>query len=946
VGDFYPIEFSSRVKNILGFDLREIEKKWQKRWEEAKVFEANVEDKPKYFITFPYPYVNGRPHIGHAFTSLRTDTYARFKRLEGFNVLYPQGFHATGEPILGTIERLKQGDEVQIRTFKLFGATDEDLKDFVEKGPEYVARYWMEKFIEDFKAAGFSIDWRRSFITAITPQYNRFIEWQYKNLKEKGYVVQGTHPVIWCPKCQSPTGDHDRLKGEGESPIEFIIIKFFLETGEIIPCGTLRPETVFGVTNIWVNPKEKYKIAKVDGEKWILSEKAVEKLRDQLRSVEVIGEVDGSELVGKLVKNPVLGNKVPILPAMFVDPEFGTGIVMSVPAHAPYDWIGLEDLKKQGDERAMKIQPISIIEVEGYNEFPAKDACESHGVTSQEDREKLDAATEEVYKREFHKGVLKEHIPKYGGRKVSEIKEELMKELKEKGYADMMWECSGLVVCRCMTKCHVKILENQWFLKFSDENWKKKVKEAMAAMKFYPEEIRQQFLNTVDWLKNKACARKTGLGTKLPWDKEWIVETLSDSTIYMAYYTISHIIKENDITAEQLKDEVFDYVFLGKGNVEEVAKISGIEKSVLERMRREFEYFYPVDLRNSAKELVPNHLTFYVFHHVAIWEDPKYWPKAVAVNGFVTLEGEKMSKSKGNLIPLRNVIERFGADLVRINIVSAAEDLDDADWRDENVESFAKRIKFLVNLIEKLNEAKRSDIINVDRYLKSRLAKSLIEGKKAYEELKFRTATQHLFFDVVNDLNWYVERCGGIENCNQEVLRSVLKKIVRAISPLLPHITEEMWERLGEKPFVFQAGWPEPDEIDERSEMKEEFIRQIVEDIMEIEKIINKKGKRIEIYIADEWKFKVYEDVKNGLSVEEIRKKHALDEEKIKFVVNLMKRGKLIDVLSRGEQVEILNEAKSFLEKRLNAEVEIFTEEKVEKAKKATPIKPALLVLD
>lgn len=946
MNDFYPIEFSSRVKNILGFDLREIEKKWQKRWEEAKVFEANVEDKPKYFITFPYPYVNGRPHMGHAFTSLRTDTYARFKRLEGFNVLYPQGFHATGEPILGTIERLKQGDEVQIRTFKLFGATDEDLKDFIEKGPEYVARYWMEKFIEDFKAAGFSIDWRRSFITAITPQYNRFIEWQYKNLKKKGYVVQGTHPVIWCPKCQSPTGDHDRLKGEGESPIEFIIIKFFLETGEIIPCGTLRPETVFGVTNIWVNPKEKYKIAKVDGEKWILSEKAVEKLRDQLRSVEVIGEVDGSELVGKLVKNPVLGNKVPILPAMFVDPEFGTGIVMSVPAHAPYDWIGLEDLKRQGDERAMKIQPISIIEVEGYSEFPAKDACESHGVTSQEDREKLDAATEEVYKREFHKGVLKEHIPKYGGRKVSEIKEELVKELKEKGYADMMWECSGLVVCRCMTKCHVKILENQWFLKFSDENWKKKVKEAMAAMKFYPEEIRQQFLNTVDWLKNKACARKTGLGTKLPWDKEWIVETLSDSTIYMAYYTISHIIKENDITAEQLKDEVFDYVFLGKGDVKEVAKISGIEKSVLERMRREFEYFYPVDLRNSAKELVPNHLTFYVFHHVAIWEDPKYWPKAVAVNGFVTLEGEKMSKSKGNLIPLRNVIEKFGADLVRINIVSAAEDLDDADWREENVESFAKRVKFLVKLIEKLDKAKRSDIINVDRYLKSRLAKSLIEGKKAYEELKFRTATQHLFFDVVNDLNWYVERCGGIENCNQEVLRSALKKIVRAISPLLPHITEEMWERLGEKPFVFQAGWPEPDEIDERSEMKEEFIRQILEDVMEIEKIIKKKGKRIEIYIADEWKFKVYEDVKNGLSVEEIRKKHALDEEKIKFVVNLMKRGKLIDVLSRGEQVEILNEAKTFLERRLNAEVEIFTEEKVEKAKKATPIKPALLVLD
>jgi len=140
--------------NLTFEKIKKIEKKWQEKWEKAKVFEANIDKKrKKFFITFPYPYVNGAPHIGHTFLFFRTDSYARFKRLQGFNVLFPQGFHATGEPILGTIERLKQNDETQIETFKLFGASDEDIKNFVEKGPEFVARYWMNKWIRCLKEA-------------------------------------------------------------------------------------------------------------------------------------------------------------------------------------------------------------------------------------------------------------------------------------------------------------------------------------------------------------------------------------------------------------------------------------------------------------------------------------------------------------------------------------------------------------------------------------------------------------------------------------------------------------------------------------------------------------------------------------------------------------------------------------------------------------------------
>ncbi|MEM7826009.1 MAG: leucine--tRNA ligase [Candidatus Aenigmatarchaeota archaeon] len=844
-------------------NFRRIEKKWQAKWEEAKIFEANVEpNKEKFFSSLVIPYVNADLHIGHAFTYSRTDAYVRFKRMQGYNALLAMGFHATGEPILGAIERLKTGEEIQAQTFKMFGAKDEDLKKFVEKGPKFVAKYWTKKIIKTAKLMGFSVDWRRKFITAIDPRFSRFIEWQYRTLRKKGYVTQGTHPVIWCPKCQSPTGDHDRLKGEGESPIDYIILKFKLETGEILPCGTLRPETVYGVTNIWINPEVEYVKAKVDGETWILSKEAVEKLKDQLKRIEVVEKIKGSELVGKYVENLVTKNKVIVLPASFVDPDAATGIVMSVPSHAPYDWIALHDLQKNPKdlekygvkpEQVLEIKPISLIKTPGFGEHPGIEFCEKFGVKSQEDKEKLEEATSEVYKKEFHLGVLKENCGEYAGMKVSECKEKLSKEFMEKGIADLMWECSGLVICRCGTKNHVKILENQWFLKFSDEEWKEKVRECIKRMKFYPEEVRAQFLNTVDWLKDKACTRKTGLGTRLPWDKSWIIETLSDSVIYMAFYTIAKVINERKIKASKLKDEVFDYIFLGKGDLEEVSKVSGLEKEAIEEMRKEFEYFYPVDLRNSGKDLVQNHLTFYLFHHVAIWEDPKYWPKAIGVNGYVNISGEKMSKSKGNIIPLRELIKKYGSDLTRINLVASAENMDDADWREESIPSFVSRINFITKLIKNLNKAKREEIRKIDLLLQTKVQENVKNATQNYEQMKFRSGVQFSLFSFVNDLKDYVERCGSFKKCNRAVLSEALENCVKLLSPIIPHIAEEWWSMLSKNSFVSKEKWPEFDEskIDKSVVELERIFQKVLEDLSEVMKLAGKKEKAYFYFVTD-----------------------------------------------------------------------------------------------
>ncbi|MEM7819556.1 MAG: leucine--tRNA ligase [Candidatus Aenigmatarchaeota archaeon] len=934
-------------------EFKKIEKKWQKKWEKARVFESNPEKRKKFFITIPYPYVNGAPHIGNGYTWFRGDAYARFKRMQGFNVLFPQGFHATGEPILGVIERLKKNDKIQIDTLKNFGAKDSDIKKFI-KDPKFLVQFYMKRWIEDLKLSGVSIDWRRTFVTTtLTPTYSRFIEWQYNTLKKKGYVIQGTHPVIWCPKCQSPTGDHDRLKGEGESPIEYILIKFKLNE-MFLPAATLRPETIYGVTNIWINPDASYVKIKVNDQIWIVSKKCFEKLRDQMKNIEFIDDIELNEIIGMRCENPISRKNIPILPSKFVDPDSATGIVMSVPAHAPYDWIAIKeliesnDLEKFGVEKN-ELEPISIIETQGFGEHPAKEICEKMKISSLKQEKELDEATKIVYKKEFHLGVLKDNCSEYSGLKVSGCKEKLSIEFIEKNVADVMWDCTN-VICRCTTKCHVKILENQWFLKFSDENWKKQVRRCVSRMKIYPEEARNNINNTIDWLHDKACTRKTGLGTPLPWDKEWIIETLSDSTIYMAYYTISRIINKNKIPAKKLTDDIFDFIFLGKGDLNKISKESKINKKIIMDMKNEFEYFYPVDLRTSGKDLLQHHLIFYIFHHTAIFPE-KYWPKAIAVNGYVNVEKEKMSKSKGNIISLRECLNNYGVDMTRINIICSSEEMDDANWSVENIRGYRSRYEFLFDIIKNLKRMECKNIRNIDLYLQSKMQKNITYATKNFEIMKFRSAIQYALFDCINDLKWYIKRV-GLKNANRKIVKDSIKNIVKMLSPITPHLCEELWCMLGNNKFISTEQWPKPDEtlINEEAELSEELIKRTINDIIEIKKLAKIKPKKISLFVAEDWKFKLYQFVlKNkNKNINEITDEIMRSDMKIygkatvMFIQSLYKNiNEIKPILSRNKQFQILNECKKFLEDETKCKIEVLDSEKSEnpKAKSATPQK-------
>ncbi|NHJ48276.1 MAG: leucine--tRNA ligase [Asgard group archaeon] len=942
------------------YDPKKVEPKWQKCWAEAKIFEANIDhNKKKFMTTFPIVYLNGLVHVGHGYTVMKVDSYARFKRMHGYNIIFPQGWHATGQPIQGVAERLKKGDKVQIKIMKQSGITDAELEKFTD--PLHISNYYKVLAKRDLSRFGASIDWRREFVTTtLCPPFSRFIEWQYETLRDLGYVKKGTHPVVWCSHCQSPTGDHDRLSGEGETAIEFTLLKFPFEDGYLVP-ATLRPETIFGVTNMWIHPDGDYVEAIVDGEKWFISEPTVLKLQDQLHEVEVIRKFKGIEIIGKKCHTPIRDVDVKILPATFVKVDHTTGVVMSVPSHAPYDYVALRDiwndsklLTKYGlqEDYASDIELLSMIKIEGYGEHPAKDVIDELGIESQEDEE-TEKATQTIYKAEYNHGIMRDNCGKYAGTRVNEIKKILIKDLEKDKISSSIWETTGPVICRCSTKNHIKILKDQWFITYGDEKWKKKARNHLAKkMTIYPEKARQAFEYTIDWLQDKACARKSGLGTPLPWEPEWIVETLSDSTVYMAYYTISRIINEHDLQPEQLPNELFDYIFRNKVTLEEAVKKSKLKKSLIEEMKSEFEHFYPPDYRASAKELIFNHLTFYIFQHIALF-NKKHYPIEVEGNGMINIEGAKMSKSAGNSVSLVEAMDKFGVDATRFGLAYSGEGYEDAFFRYADVDAANKRMKMIYR--ELSSTIWSDEVQRIDKWITSRIQNKIIETADHYQNQRTRSAISSAFFNILNDIKWYETRAGKHKGPGY---KTAYLTLIDLMTPIIPHFADEINEKIrkDKNTFACNRTFPKANkrQINKKLEEEEHFIRNIREDIQGIFDAIKKQEKKvletIEIFVAPNWKYKILkirrtkpDNLIKACMADESIKLHGNNA--VKYIQKLTKNPSFDTTLTCKSETEAIKDAAEFFKRDFKTqEVKIIPSAKSDhpKAKVAEPGRPGI----
>lgn len=957
-------------------DWNKVEQKWRAKWQESREFEIDPDTRQKKFITVAYPYPNSPQHIGHGRTYTLADVHSRFWRMRGYNVLFPMGFHYTGTPILGMAKRVQEGDRELIENFeKLYHVPPAKIQEFVE--PVKIADYFHEEIKQGMIEMGYSIDWRREF-TTIDPVYKKFIEWQFRKLKSMNLVVQGSHPVGWCPKDQNPVSQHDTLGDVEPDFTEYILIKFHYD-GMIIPTATLRPETIFGVTNLWINPAIKYKKISVNDEMWIVSPECARKLEFLDKKISYLGDVDGSEFVGKFVS--ILNKSVPVFPASFVKSENGTGIVMSVPAHAPFDYQALVDIKRNGAgdirELAENIDPISIIKTEEFGDIPAKEVVEKFKISDQKDPQ-LEEATKEVYAKEFYGGVLKENTGSFAGLKVSEAKDSIKEWLQKEKNSDILLELNnGPVRCRCGAECVVKILNDQWFLNYGDKNWKERANKCFENMSILPNEIRTEFNYVVGWLRERACARQHGLGTPLPWDRSWIIESLSDSVIYMAYYILAKYVNSRELSADGLSDEFFDYVMLGNGDADKVAASCMISAELLKRIRDDFVYFYPVDARHSGRDLVPNHLTFFVLNHVAIFPE-KNWPKQIVVNGSVLMDGKKMSKSMGNIIPLRQAIRQYGADPIRLAIIISAELLQDADFNLESINTLKDKLEVMYEECARYKPDKFSSIGKPtkqnpeDDWILSRLQNLIEQTTTAIEKMRLREALHHILFSFESDLQWYQKR---VEAKGRDDTTGILHRILTArvamLSPFAPHIAEEMWERLGNTGLASKSTWPKSEgEIDHKAVQTEELLQSILEDIRNILKVTKMTPQKIVLYTADAWKVKAYQkiakDVIGGQTnigaiikeliankdTENVKK----DPDFVKKTVNsiLAEPVELRKLKAERESISEIQVIKSELgplvKKEFGVDLAAFEEsdpakyDPKNKAKTARPFKPALLI--
>ncbi|MGN6632849.1 MAG: leucine--tRNA ligase [Nitrososphaeraceae archaeon] len=983
-------------------DWNILEKKWTDKWKMEKAFQANIDQtRKKYFVTVAYPYPNSPQHIGHGRTYTLADAHARYMRMKGYNVLFPMGFHYTGTPILAMSRRVASQDKELIDTFhKVYNISDDVIQSFVN--PVNIARYFHAEIKQGMEEMGYSIDWRCEF-TTVDELYSKFISWQFRLLKSKGLIVQGSHPVGWCPNDQNPVSQHDTIGDVEPEFNEYTLIKFPLEFDGnyyFLPAATLRPETIYGVTNLWLNPEIKYFLTSLDdiGEKWIVSTEAARKLEYLNRKISIHTTLSGKELVGKYAKNPITNKLIPIYPASFVKSDNGTGIVMSVPGHAPYDYQALADLKINNSilnnfNLGKIVNPISIIssgESQDIDLFPALELIRKYQIVNQSDK-KLEEATNELYLQEFYKGKMRSNTGKYEGMPVAEAKDMIKNELVTNGIADTMIELTSRPVkCRCGAECIVKILSDQWFINYGDQKWKTLAHECINKMDIVPEDIRQEFNHVIDWLRERACARKSGLGTKLPWDTNWIIESLSDSVIYMAYYIIakynSNLSNTQKLDPNQINDSFFDYVLLGKGKSEIVAGDCNMSTNLLEALRAEFCYFYPVDTRHSGRDLVANHLSFFIFNHIAIFERAK-WPVQIVVNGSVLMQGKKMSKSLGNIVPLRAAIKEHGADAIRIAMLISAELLQDADFSFDALEGIKTKLIDVYHMTtESLNSKMVMQMKNEksneleDRWLDSRLQKAVAEITVCLDKLRMREALHILLYSLDQDLQWHKKRAYAKRRQNTSTSPSVLRFLnarIRMLSPFAPFISEDVWEKIGNSSSIIFGGWPVVDasKLDQVAEEAEHLVINLISDIQTIIKVTKIKPSAIIIYVAAQWKTSIYQRIVKNIVLEhktnfgDIMRQLVNDPStmKAKTDPNLVKkiiddilsdtmevRDRRVSLMSYDE-IPIIKDAETLIRSEIGnaqTEIQIYSEDDINlhkhdpksKAKFARPFKPAIYI--
>ena len=883
-------------------DPKKIQEKWQKAWEKAAIFKVDKSSRKKYYVLEMYPYPSGSGiHMGHVRNYAIGDSFARYKRMTGYNVLYPMGYDAFGLP-----------------------AENAAIQKGVE--PEKWTLANMDLMKKQQKMLGLSYDWDRE-IASLHPEYYKWNQWIFLKFFEKGLAYRKKSLVNWCNSCNTVLANeqvHDgkcwRCKNEvNQKNLEqwFFKIKEYADelleslkkldwpervklmqenwigkskgidihfkvkdSDKMIPTFTTRPDTIFSVTFVLLAPENPLVMEFVKGTKYEKeTTAALKKIRRQsiIERTTPEGKDKIGSFLGKYVINPANGEEVPIYMANFVLMEYGTGAVMA-DAHDQRDF-----------EFAQKYNiPLKfVISDDGSPINPAK---ASRAFTS--DGTLYDSGKFSGMHNQDALPLIAQWLEKKGGGKRT-----ITYSLRDWLISRQRYWGTPIPIVYC-DKCGTVPEKNLPVLL---------PKDAKFTGKGNPLETSKSFVNC----KCPKCGGNARRETDT-------MDTFVDSAWYFFRYC--------DPNNKKLP--------FGK----------------------EADYWMPVDQYIGGIEHAIMHLLYARFFTKALRDlgltkiDEPF--KRLLCQGMVIKDGAKMSKSIGNVVDPKEIIDKYGSDTARVFILFTSLPEKELEWNDQGVAGSFRFIKRIYNLLERKYDTNKYDykkLDNINKHIVSKMNATVKKVTERIENIELSLAIGTLM-EFVNDIYKH--------DIHPSVMGACLKNLILIISPFAPHTAEEMWEKLGFKPFASLAEWPKADEskIDMGAESAQETVHQTRNDILSVMELTgNKNPNKITIIISEKWKFEFMKKFKKKLAETRdigvlikavMEQEHAKDISR--FVPSLVKDPSKVPahVLTQDQEISSFKENLQQIETEFNCEIELVRAEKSreQKAKSAMPGKPAIIL--
>lgn len=776
---------SNQLK-MSSYNFRKIEEKWQEEWEKKGIFSVKENNKKKKFYVldmFPYPSGEGL-HMGHAFVFSLGDIFARFKRLQGYNVLYPMGYDSFGLPAENAA--IKAG---------------EHPKKYTERA--------IKNFMKQQKAMGWSYDWDRMVKTS-DAEYYKWDQWIFLKMLEKGIAYRKKAPVNFCRKCNTVLANEQVVNGRcwrhEDTKVEMKHLEqwFFRITNyadellnglekinwpenakklqrnwigkshgtEILfevnnekwPVFTTRPDTIYGVTFMVISAQHQRLSEIVTPEQ----KKDVDKFLKKINSVsEKILKEEDNELekegvfTGSFAKNPMTGERVPIYTGNFVIADYGSGMVMAVPGHDQRDF---EFAKKYDLPIKIVINPEDYEIPEDEDKITGPYLGEGMLINSHEfddirNKEAAEKITEYLFKKKL-------------GKKAVQYK------LRDWLISRQRYWGTPIPVVYC-DKCGiVPVPENQLPVKLPE-----KVKFG----KGNPLETNKKFVET-------KCPKCGDVHARRETDT---MDTFVNSSWYYLRYCDPHN-----------NNKIFD--------------------------SSKADYWAPVDQYVGGPEHITGHLIYIRFYTKFLrdlglieFDEPalRYFTQGI-VHG---TDGEKMSKSRGNVVEPLNTIKKYSADTLRMALVSFASPDKSTNWDEKIVEG---SFKFLGSVYEFFSKKKFSVLKKKDPRIESRLNRMIKEITEDVENFRHNLA----IIKIRQLFQYFQNRQIGVEDA---------KNFLRMLHIYCPFITEELWRKLGGKGFISLESWPICNEakINGEYEKEEKMMDFTINDVNNVVKIIASRGK-------------------------------------------------------------------------------------------------------